>query len=575
MQQPDLSSFLPDFRHDDLQIRLNAVRNLGVFAKTSPDNVFNLFHPAIKKLLEDDDELLLSLAAELGALSEHVSKENLFHILDLLEVLAKAEETLVRDKAVEAIIKTVPLIPKTEFKKRLIGLINRLAAEEWFVAKSAACALIPAGYEGSDEAGKLDLANLYKALASDETPMVRRAAATHLKELIPQMSIHLLTTILEPFKLLAKDEQDSVRLLAVEAAIAAAANLSKNNDQEQLAQVKAQLEAMATDKSWRVRYVVATHFAQLTQAVGASIPKDELSQMYVKLLKDSEGEVRSVAAGTLSKVIGQGLELNENILKAIESLVNDEAQNVREPLASDILLLTPYFGEGPTKESFMTMFQSLLKDPVPEVRLNVISKLDKVTDIIGLERLSAHLIPAIVELAGDKHWRVRLAVIEYIPPLARQLTLEYFNQHLNKLCLKWLSDSVFGIREKAASNLKLLVEIFGSDYLTQSILPKISELVKERNYLYRVVSLFMINQLISVTPPNVILENYLPTLDTLVTDPTPNIRLNVGKTFKLLIQDGRIEDLEPVIAHLKTLSLDTDQDVHKCAMLALDAVNKK
>ncbi len=95
--------------------------------------------------------------------------------------MAKSEETLVRDKVVAALIKSLPSLPAHNFKTVFIGIIQRLSAEEWFMAKTAAAALIPAALPLSDEGTALELANLFKGFSIHETPMVRRAAATHLK----------------------------------------------------------------------------------------------------------------------------------------------------------------------------------------------------------------------------------------------------------------------------------------------------------------------------------------------------------------------------------------------------------
>lgn len=83
-------------------------------------------------------------------------------------------------------------------------------------------------------------------------------------------------------------------------------------------QLRASLRSAVSDKSWRVRYMVADHFvkvcrslchflffcsrpppSQLAEAVGANIVKEEMVTAYVSLLKDNEAEVRSAGAGQL------------------------------------------------------------------------------------------------------------------------------------------------------------------------------------------------------------------------------------------------------------------------------------
>ncbi len=57
---------------------------------------------------------------------------------------------------------------------------QRLAAGEWFTARISACGLFAVGYPKASAALKTELRQLYSQLCHDETPMVRRAAAQKL-----------------------------------------------------------------------------------------------------------------------------------------------------------------------------------------------------------------------------------------------------------------------------------------------------------------------------------------------------------------------------------------------------------
>ena len=59
--------------------------------------------------------------------------------------------------------------------------------------------------------------------------------------------------------------------------------------------------------------------------------------------------------------------------------------------------------------------------------------------------------------------------------------------------MSWLTDHVFAIREAATNNLKKLVEKFGRDWAQNTVLPKVIQLARDQNYLYRMTCLFAIN----------------------------------------------------------------------------------
>ena len=117
------------------------------------------------------------------------------------------------------------------------------------------------------------------------------------------------------YRRLQSDDQDSVRLLTVEDLIAIAQRLTPAEVKEQLLK---QIRQTVSDKSWRVRYMAATHFNevrsgslallgsltffpphQLAEAVGQDLVREELIGHYVQLLKDNEAEARTAASGQI------------------------------------------------------------------------------------------------------------------------------------------------------------------------------------------------------------------------------------------------------------------------------------
>lgn len=193
------------------------------------------------------------------------------------------------------------------------------------------------------------------------------------------------------------------------------------------------------------------------------------------------------------------------IVPCVRDLSQDASQHVRAALAMQISGLAPLLGRDSTIEHLLPLFLQLLKDDFPEVRLNIISKLETVNNgayqclqhfsllntsisVIGIELLSENLLPAIVELAEDKSWRVRQAIIEYIPPLAKQLGKSFFDEQLGNLCMSWLGDTVYSIREAATINLKNLTDVFGVEWSSTAIVPKVMGMGQHPNYLFRMTT---------------------------------------------------------------------------------------
>lgn len=180
-------------------------------------------------------------------------------------------------------------------------------------------------------------------------------------------------------------------------------------------------------------------------------------------------------------------------MPAIEDLVSDSSQHVRAAFGNQISGLAPILGKQETTEHLLPMLLQMLKDDFPDVRLNIISKLEQVNNVIGIELLSQSLLPAIVQLAEDKQWRVRLAIIQYVPLLASQLGVNFFDEKLSSLCMSWLGDTVFSIREASTQNLKKLTEVFGVEWASGAIVPKVAAMAEHPNYLYRMTTCFAVS----------------------------------------------------------------------------------
>jgi len=399
--------------------------------------------------------------------------------------------------------------------------------------------------------------------------------AFHLQNFVVKVeSEHVKAELAPMFIVLAKDDQDSVRLLCIENAVALAQRLGME-DSVQL--VLPTVHSFIADKSWRVRYMVAKHYVDLAHCFGAQVLSNELVGGFIKMLKDPEAEVKTAAASKLTGFCSV-LDLTtvtKMILPCIKDLVSDDSQHVRASLASDIMGLAPLLGKDMSNEYLLDLFLQLLKDDNSEVRLNIISKLEPVSQVIGMDTLSQHLLPAIVELAEDRQWRVRLAIIKYIPQLSAQLGAEFFNDKLRSLCINWLADPVFSIREAATTNLRQLTEVFGVEWARSQIIPHIVAMHNHNNYLHRMTTLFSIGVLADVIGPEVINEQLLPILIKLAADPVPNIRFNACKTFKSLIpllDSTAVQTrVKPVLQNL--LSNDTDRDVRFFAEQALSGCN--
>lgn len=91
---------MDELKSDDVVLRLSSIRRLSTIALAlGPQRTRDELIPFLQDQLDDEDEVLLVLAEELGGFAEYVGgAEWAWTVLGPLENLAAVEETLVRDK---------------------------------------------------------------------------------------------------------------------------------------------------------------------------------------------------------------------------------------------------------------------------------------------------------------------------------------------------------------------------------------------------------------------------------------------------------------------------------------------
>lgn len=381
--------------------------------------------------MDDDDEVLLVMAENLGQFAPLVGGDAYtYTLLHPLEALATMEDPPVRNKAVESLCAIGSTMQSAHHQQHFVPMLRRLATNDWFTSRIAASSLFSTTYPKVDAPSKAEYIGLFSALCRDDTPMVRRAAASALSNFVAVCEPSVVREHLVPLFIgLSSDAQDSVKLLAVENCIAIASSVS--NEKENI--VLPVVLGLASDNSYRVRWSVASHMAALGEVFGPDVTKSKLlPNCMQKLLEDAEPETRSIAAGScegFAKLLPVDVIISE-ILPSIQKLVTDEESHVRVSLAGSIMSMSLLFKKDLTIQHLLPIFLKLLKDKDSEVRLKIISKLSGINEVLGVQLLSQSLLPAIVELAEDDKWRVRLAIIRHIPLLAKQLGVEFFDEKL-------------------------------------------------------------------------------------------------------------------------------------------------
>ena len=108
-----IAILMDELRSEDAQLRLNAIHSIPTIALAlGPDRAREELIPFLQDSVDDEDEVLLALAEELGRnFEEYIGGSEHAHVLlGPLENLSAVEETLVRDKvSVQSLLSCIEL----------------------------------------------------------------------------------------------------------------------------------------------------------------------------------------------------------------------------------------------------------------------------------------------------------------------------------------------------------------------------------------------------------------------------------------------------------------------------------
>jgi serine/threonine-protein phosphatase 2A regulatory subunit A len=175
-----IAILIDELKNDDIQLRLNSIRRMSTIARAlGEDRTRKELIPFLSENTDDDDEVLLAMAEELGSFIPYVGGQDHAHVLLApLETLCTVEETVVRDKAVESLCKIGSAMKERDVVDWFIPLVKRLATGDWFTARVSACGLFHIAYPSAPDLLRAELRSVYGTLCRDDMPMVKRSAGT-------------------------------------------------------------------------------------------------------------------------------------------------------------------------------------------------------------------------------------------------------------------------------------------------------------------------------------------------------------------------------------------------------------
>jgi serine/threonine-protein phosphatase 2A regulatory subunit A len=553
-----LQLFKDELANEEISVRVNAVRRLPtvVTALGSNSAAFGQLLAFLDNLIatSDDDEVLFGLAEAIHALVEYVEPQQL---LPLLERLLAIEETIVREKSVEAFTYMVKRLSRHEIASLIIPSVSRMALSQSFSIKMSALNIITEIFPLLNPEEKVGILDKINTLFAEESLILRRNLANKLGKICKYISKETLQNeIFNHFKNLTNDDSDSVRIITIESLIELAKVFSNEENKTFVIPLIIQ---MTGDKSWRVKLVLAKCFADLAEAVGNDIAENSLISIFSTLLRDPENEVRIAAVKSLKKfVLLLSLEKIQSILAYLQTLAKDAVSLVRtgvcEVLIEILKMNLEPLGKEVTKVRIQPIITELINDKDIEVKIEALKLLPfwaKWVNTYVLDLISSGTFALAFE---SPNWRIRHAILESFISMACEFqNQKLFDKNIKKVISNGLHDKAYKVRLLAISSFKKFSSFLEDAYVIDNLLKDLMRICTDHSefYTYRITSIYGMETIIdSLHSKDRIKDQYVKTLFKLTEDNIPNIRQVAVKVLIVILQHSAFPEYHEAIRKL-------------------------
>ena len=546
--------------NDDIQIKVNGVHRLPIIlALLSKDKIVSEVIPFIQKILpSEEDEVLLAFSEEMGNFKNFIDDRQIIHILPIFQFLFGCEETVVRDSAVKGLKKIIESLSDEQVQKDIIPMVIQISGLEAFQYKVSACCLIRSCYPKAGKE-KEKLRALYFKFCDDETPIIKRTAAKEFGPLCLVIDKEHINSDMIPYYKKFMLDNDSVRVTILPSLV----QLIKLSQNTELQKMNIQFIIGASeDKSWRVRNELSKIFPEFAQAFGSQI--NEIVPTLANLIKDSETEVRLNALKGLNIILPSinSEKVGACLINSLIYLNNESSHEVKACMGETFGLIARSVGYSAFNSKLGKLMDSLMKSENADVRLGIAKSMYGI--FISSE---GSLITSINALLGtmqkDPQYRIRECVYETLAKLGVNYGLEVFKSSIDSLYFNYCSDNVASVREVGVNCLGMLIEKFGSAWVTSGLVPKLQSFLTapKTSYLNRMCIIHSLCICGKYLEPKQNTEFLYPIIGKSLKDKIANVRFYTLKLLQGITKYFDPSMREKIKLLAKDLCGDEDNDV--------------
>lgn len=514
------------------------------------------------------DQVLLSIASKIGNCLTLCGGQDHAHVfIPIIQVLCNVEETSVRTATSQSINKILsqlkPLGQNSVVAQAYLDMCTRLCVvdeSEVFYGRVSVCQILPQMYRILNEQDRTTLLDIYSKLVADESPLVRRAAGYVFLQTAEHADIAAANgDFLKIYLLMSVDEYPTVKDIAV-GNIADFACILKKLEAETILneQILPLIKSFYEDPSWRVRQAIVKDYSKLATVFTVPDIANEIFGGLIKLLQDSEPEVREKAICSLLPFVSSvGSEVFiAQLMPVALVLVGDSMSVVRKALANSCVDIAAKIGPEIVAQHMSDLILKLISDEDPLVRLRILKKLHIIAQEVP--SLCTRLTESLKKMYHDANWRVRKQLAIETPSIVKHMGPDFFKENFIGPFLELLIDGIDEVRIACSESISQISGLIHLNWVYDNLFPAVKSMATDA-FLVRLSMLTAVSGIIlSADLPEKFQTEALALIIGASKDKVANVRIRTAQVLGLICKKIKVPSVRSTLADLL---VDKDRDV--------------
>ena len=375
-------------------------------------------------------------------------------------------------------------------------------------------------------------------LSGNDDENVRQTSVQNLSKLIDSLDEDLITTEIFPLmkRLIENDLKTKMSCCYLFPIV-----YPKLKNEEIKREIVLAFYEISHDESPSVRRASADNIKNFCKVNEPKII-EQLVNLYNEFIKDSVDIVKIYTINSTKEL----LEYLPNeqkeilILNLTQIMSSEKSWRVKYATAECISNICSNFSKNFNEMKFVPLLMLFLKDNEPEVKCSVLTNFHIFFENFSLDVFKTNFLPIFNELSNDNNLHVRSVFASTLLKCIKffQSDEKFLTESIIPLLTKLLKDEVYEVQYSAVENIDqlILLSSLNNDIMENFILPIIQEGMKNPKWRFRLFIAENLLKVISQIPKEKIKKDFLSIIILLFVDHAEEIRKTSWKIIEEIIK---------------------------------------